>query len=209
MAEGNANMKSETYIVAVTAIIVLISVGISGYDPGGVLEYERIIYAPEIPEGTRTGGVEVPVPEPEIAVRYVFPIHVEDFRDLSSPYGIRRSPFDGGLANHTGLDAYGVWHARILSVWNGVVTDHWLPPDGYYRGDGDHGARIIIMHDDGSIASYSHMSETYVHEGMRVAAGQPIGRQGATGKADGEHLHVELTVDGESVNPLKYIEVPL
>tara|TARA_Y100000310_G_scaffold109452_1_gene107908 strand:+ start:246 stop:881 length:636 start_codon:yes stop_codon:yes gene_type:complete len=201
-------MKPETYIVVCTAVIVLVAVGISGYDSPGALEIELYIKIPEIPEETRTGGIEVPVPEPEPAIRYVWPIHAEDFEDLSSPYGIRRSPFSEDLKDHTGLDAYGVWHARILSVWNGVVIDHYPPPDGYYRGDGDHGARIIIRHDDGSSASYSHLSETYVHEGMRVVAGQEIGRQGNTGKADGEHLHLELEIDGVLVNPLSYIEVP-
>ena len=207
-------MKRETYIVICTAMITLIAVGISGHVPE-TLPIERTLKTPEIREDTRTGGVEVPVPEPEPAIRYVFPIHVDDFIELSSPIGIRYSPFSGRIVEHGGLDAYGitwldgygVWHARILSVWNGVVIDHWPPPDGHWRGDGDHGGRIIVLHDDGSVASYSHLSETYVHEDMRVIAGQPIGRQGATGKADGEHLHFELTVDGRGVNPLRYIEV--
>ncbi len=200
-------MKPEPLIVACTAAIVLLSVGISGHDPGGVLPVELRIKIPEIREDTRTGGVEVPVAEPEPAARYVWPIHPEDFHELSSPYGIRRSPFTADLMGHTGIDAYGVWHARILSVWNGVVIDHYPPPDEYWQGDGDHGGRIIIRHDDESVASYSHLSETYVHEGMRITVGQPIGRQGATGKADGEHLHFELEIDGAPVNPLKYIEV--
>ncbi len=201
-------MKYETYIVICTTIVILAARWIVDQNPDDTLDFELCIKIEKIPEGTRTGGVEVAIAEPELAIRYVFPIHPEDFQDLSSPYGIRRSPFTADLKNHTGLDAFGVWHARILSVWHGVVIDHYPPPDGYYRGDGEHGARIIVQHDDGSIASYSHMSETYVHEGMRVAAGQPIGRQGDTGKADGEHLHFELTIEGELVNPLAYIEVP-
>ncbi len=55
-------MKSETYIVVCTAMIVLIAVGISGAAPDGVLHVELIIKVPEIREGTRTGGVEIPVP---------------------------------------------------------------------------------------------------------------------------------------------------
>lgn len=56
------------------------------------------------------------------------------------------------------------------------------------------GGYIIIDHGGGIYTAYGHMSRTFVHTGQRVAAGQIIGRQGATGQATGEHLHWELVV---------------
>jgi len=64
---------------------------------------------------------------------------------------------------------------------------------------------ILIDHGEGVESLYGHLSSTRVREGQRVRAGQVIGRQGATGKAVGAHLHIEIIVDDEPRNPLLYL----
>ena len=173
--------------------------------------------------------VEFPVRDMTIRKKYLFPIHIDDFvwdgkrGQLTSPYGERNPDEIGGLGDwyHDGLDLWGVsnvgtWHARIVAVSDGVVINHWLNHPFY-------GKMIEILHDDGYVSRYAHLSTSYVHEKQlilnewlpwRVKQGEVIGRQGNTGLSKGrfvykEHLHFELRINGKSVNPLRYIDVPI
>jgi hypothetical protein len=65
---------------------------------------------------------------------------------------------------------------------------------------------IKIEHKGDVESLYAHLATTYVHEGDRVRQGQVIARQGNTGVSEGSHLHFELRVEGELVNPLAYVE---
>lgn len=144
------------------------------------------------------GGAEHP--------QYRYPIHPADYVMPTSPFGERESPWGGQLVEHQGVDLLGCWRARIVAIANGVVMEHWVPPDGeHWRGHPVYGGMIRIRHDDGSESLYAHLSESYIHEGYRVVAGQVIGRQGNTGRSQGDHLHFELVIDGEQVNPLLWI----
>lgn len=149
------------------------------------------------------------VPEPGVPL-YVFPIHEEDYVALSSPYGERDRGETGGYGDdfHDGLDAYGTWRARILSIDNGLVVTHYPPPDGYYRGHPVLGGYVEILHSDGSKSRYGHLGESFVHEGDYVHRGQLIGRQGETGKCSSAHLHFELEIDDRLVNPLQWVRPP-
>lgn len=165
-------------------------------------------------EHEASGGYETPITD-VIASDLVFPVAPEDYLMLTSPYGHRRSPFFDIYMKHEGLDIAAVWRAQIVPVADGIVVEHWPPKGtphpngGVYQGHPIYGGMVRIRHDNGMISLSGHLSETNVHEGMRVKAGQVIGRQGSTGLADGEHLHFELYVDGKSVNPLHYLpEVP-
>jgi len=134
---------------------------------------------------------------------YLFPVHPDDFVMPTSPFGERESPFTGRPAQHLGVDLFGKWKARILSVADGEVVEHWVP---WGTGHRVYGGMLRIRHDDGSEALYGHLSETFVHEKQRVTQGQLIARQGNTGKTTGrQHLHFELRVDGQLVNPLKWV----
>ena len=163
-------------------------------------------------EQSATGGAEervarVSAPDSE----YVWPIAESDTW-LTSPYGVRVSPFgEDREVHHTGVDIAGVWRAQVVAIADGTVTEHWPPPGtpypggGSFRGHETYGGMVRIRHDSGAETLYAHLSWTRVHQGMRVAAGEVIGRQGATGRADGAHLHLEMRVDGERVNPLRYL----
>lgn len=174
---------------------------------------ERVAELEAATEQTQTGGVEERVQRiPSSDAEYVWPIAESDIR-LTSPYGVRNSPFheDGREAHHTGVDIAGVWRAQVVAIADGTVTEHWPPPGtpypggGEYRGHDAYGGMVRIRHDDGKESLYAHLSWTRVHQGIRVQAGEVIGRQGDTGRADGAHLHLEMTVDGKRVNPLQYL----
>jgi len=147
--------------------------------------------------------------------RYVFPIHPDDYLFPTSPFGVRVSPFDGEtLHEHSGVDLLGVWQARIVAVADGFVIDHWLVPGTVANGKTYTGERLLggcirILHEDGTISVYGHLSWDCVREGQFVRAGEVIGRQGATGKCTGPHLHFELILaDIGHVNPLLYLKTP-
>ena len=59
-----------------------------------------------------------------------------------------------------------------------------------------------IVHSDGTVTLYGHMSKLLVSKGERVSAGEQIGKEGNTGHSTGPHLHFEVRVNGTPVNPL-------
>ncbi len=166
------------------------------------------------------GGLEQEVSNIELMFssegkKYPFPINSSDFMKLSSPYGIRISPINYTLKKHLGVDIYtDVPRSQVIAIADGVIVDSWPPPgkskDGskYYSGHPVYGGMVKVRHDDGSIALYGHLSAKYVSLNERVKAGQVIGREGSTGKSTAEHLHFELKIDNEYVNPLLWIATP-
>lgn len=153
-------------------------------------------------------------PEESVSHKYSFinPIHKDDFIAYTSPFGLRNVPagiYTGGspTREHNALDLIGTWHARIVAAASGIVKEKWYVPDGKRRtGHPIYGGYIVIEHPDGSQTEYAHCSAIYVKQGDIVEQGQVIGRQGDTGMADGEHVHFGIIINGEHVNPLKYIK---
>ena len=70
---------------------------------------------------------------------------------------------------------------------------------------GGYGDMVEIDHGDGLTTRYGHMSEVDVREGDEVAAGAPLGRLGSTGRSTGPHLHYEVRIDGEPVDPERFL----
>jgi len=175
-------------------------------------------------------------PKPELS--YIFPIHEDDFiwdgdsGDLTSPFG-ERDPGDiGGLGDefHDGLDLWGVshvsaWQARVVAIDGGRILNHWVNHPVYGRmieiehGTWDANDNFIP---DGRVSMYAHLSKSRIHEKRvdpvtevrgpwRVKQNDVLGRIGNTSdiyKGMKTHLHFQLTIDGELVNPLKYIRIP-
>lgn len=138
------------------------------------------------------------------------PVHYQDFVKLTSPFGLRKKSegaTGGRPSHHGGVDIAGTWRARIVAVQAGTVIEHWPPPDEIYSGHRLYGGYIRILHHDGSISGYAHLSSTYISEGQKVNTNQVIGRMGNTGFSNGEHLHFTLNIEGKQVNPLQYIEL--
>lgn len=158
----------------------------------------------ELQQYIPAGGTESPPPSlPDHSV--VFPIHPDDFLRYTSPYGLRESPFFNVQMHHDGIDIATVWKAQVRSIADGVVVEHWPAPDGHFRGHRVYGGMVRIEH-DGFDTLYAHLAETDVRTGQEVEAGEHIGRVGNTGMARGQHLHLEMRVQGELVNPLLYLD---
>ena len=157
-------------------------------------------------EEPATGGAEVPIPEVVAGPEWRFPIASSDYRMLTSPFGHRVSPLLHVEMYHTGLDIAATWRAQVVAVADGVVVEHWPPPDGYYRGHDIYGGMITLEHADGIRTLYAHLSWSRVNTGDQVRAGEVIGRVGNTGKSDGAHLHLEVIApDGTPLNPDLYV----
>jgi murein DD-endopeptidase MepM/ murein hydrolase activator NlpD len=116
---------------------------------------------------------------------------------LTSSFGYRVDPFLGRLALHPGVDLAEPYGAEIHAAAAGRVV-HAGPEGGY-------GIMVEINHGNGLATRYAHMSEALVEEGQEVDKGAVLGRLGSTGRSTGPHLHYEVRVDGEPVDPERFL----
>lgn len=98
---------------------------------------------------------------------------------------------------HNGIDVAGPIGTPIYAVANGTVIDAG-PAQGF-------GLWVRIRHDDGSISVYGHMYDFFVSVGERVPAGMQIARMGNRGDSTGPHLHFEVIVGGQHVDPQRWL----
>lgn len=117
---------------------------------------------------------------------------------VSSPFGYRSDPFLGRPALHPGIDLVQEYGAEVKSTGAGRVV-HAGPMGGY-------GNMVEIDHGNGLTTRYGHLSEVLVEEGQQVKANEVVGRIGSTGRSTGPHLHYEVRVDGEPVDPARFLK---
>lgn len=115
---------------------------------------------------------------------------------FSSGYGMRRNPILGTWVLHAGVDWSAPRGTAIFAAADGVVLSA--------RWESGYGYTTRIRHSDGVDTAYAHQSVIIagVVAGARVIQGQIIGLVGSTGNATGPHLHFEVSVDGDTVDPL-------
>ena len=118
---------------------------------------------------------------------------------VSSPYGPRKHPVTGKYRMHHGIDLAGTWQENVTVSADGTVVFA-----GYH---GSFGKVIRINHNYGIMTTYGHLAKINVKRGDIVSEGQVIGKMGRTGKVKGAHLHYEISVNGKSQNPAKYIKI--
>lgn len=117
---------------------------------------------------------------------------------MSSDFGYRSDPFTGGGAMHSGLDFKGPIGTEILAAADGLVTSAgW---------QGGYGKCIEITHANGLVTRYAHLSGMDVTVGQSIKRGVQIGRMGSTGRSTGSHLHFEVRMNGQAINPMKFLE---
>lgn len=117
--------------------------------------------------------------------------------DISSYYGYRSDPFKGRRKNHKGLDIRGPVGTPIYATADGFVkTSKWL---------GGYGRFIELDHGNAIHTRYGHMSKLIAEENQFVKKGDIIGLMGSTGRSTGSHLHYEVRIEGEPVNPQSFM----
>ena len=112
---------------------------------------------------------------------------------VSSPYGLRF----GGTEFHQGIDIAAEMGTPIVAAADGVVT-----AAGW---NGGYGNMVDIDHGSGVVTRYGHASAVAVTVGQQVRRGQVIAYVGSTGRSTGPHLHYEVRVGGQPVNPAAYL----
>jgi len=116
---------------------------------------------------------------------------------ITSPFGYRIHPIYGTSRLHTGIDYGADEGTPIRAAADGVVVSA-----GWYGG---YGNATIIDHGGGIATLYGHQSAMSVSAGQKVTQGQTIGRVGCTGDCTGPHVHFEVRVNGDPVDPTPYL----
>ena len=117
---------------------------------------------------------------------------------LSSSYGYRHDPFTGASAMHSGLDFPGPLGTPILAAAPGKVV--------FVGRRSGYGNVVEVDHGQGILTRYAHLSGFTTGVGTQVAAGQQIAKMGSTGRSTGSHLHFEVRLNGQAVNPRRFLE---
>lgn len=116
---------------------------------------------------------------------------------LTSDFGMRTHPVLGGRRAHKGVDLAGPTGTPVYATADGTVgMAQWFSSYGNY---------VQIEHGAGLETRYGHLSGYTVEAGQKVHKGDLIGYIGSTGRSTGPHLHYEVRVDGEAVNPIPYM----
>jgi len=117
---------------------------------------------------------------------------------LLSGYGKRDDPFVGEQIFHTGVDISAAMGTPVRVTADGIVVSaEWF---------GGYGKLIIVDHGHGMRTYYAHLSRMDVLPGQEVHLGQIIAATGATGRVTAPHLHYEVRIGGNAVNPHAYLD---
>ncbi len=115
----------------------------------------------------------------------------------SSSYGWRIDPFNGNKAFHEGLDFTANTGVPIRAAADGIVSVAALTHD--------YGRMVKIGHGAGLETRYAHASKLLVKAGERVTKGQVVALVGSTGRSTGPHLHYEIRLNGNALDPRRYL----
>ncbi|MDF3820788.1 peptidoglycan DD-metalloendopeptidase family protein [Leptospira sp. 96542] len=120
--------------------------------------------------------------------------------NLTSPFGMRKSPTTGYWEYHDGLDMANATGTPIFAAGPGRVARVTYANTGY-------GHHVIIQHEYGFSTLYGHCSRIFVRVGQEVRAGEMIAEVGATGNVTGPHLHYEVIISEEGkTDPEEYMQ---
>jgi murein DD-endopeptidase MepM/ murein hydrolase activator NlpD len=117
---------------------------------------------------------------------------------LEGGFGGRRNPFGGsGYEFHTGQDIEAPWGTPVIAGASGKVTFV-----GWQNG---YGQLVVVDHGGGLTTRYGHLSHIDVELNQTVARAQLLGKVGSTGRSTGPHLHYEVRINDQAVDPLPYL----
>ncbi|MGB5078974.1 MAG: M23 family metallopeptidase [Sphingorhabdus sp.] len=130
----------------------------------------------------------------EVAVPSINPVQIMKF---SSNFGYRNAPTRGASRNHKGIDIPGPVGTPIYATADGMIgRAQWV---------GGYGKFIEINHGNAVQTRYGHLSALNVSPGQRIRKGDVIGYMGSTGRSTGSHLHYEVRIAGEAINPTSFL----
>jgi len=116
---------------------------------------------------------------------------------FSSGYGYRSAPTRGASRNHKGIDIPGAIGTPIFATADGIVgRAEWV---------GGYGKLVEINHGNAVQTRYGHLSAMNVSPGQRIRKGDILGYMGSTGRSTGSHLHYEVRIAGEAINPTAFL----
>jgi murein DD-endopeptidase MepM/ murein hydrolase activator NlpD len=121
--------------------------------------------------------------------------------DVTSPFGVRLDPFVRQLALHTGVDFRGEPGDPVRAAASGKVVQA--------ERNGGYGLMVEVDHGNGIATRYAHLSAISVSEGAMIDVGTVVGRIGTSGRSTGPHLHYEVRVNGEAVDPQRFLRAGL
>jgi murein DD-endopeptidase MepM/ murein hydrolase activator NlpD len=176
-------VKDEDTLESIAALYGISETDIIAYPPNGMYPP----YELEVGQGLIIpfGNKEKELPKPSISADYAlaWPM-VTQVTGTFSP-------------DHTGIDLGAYYGAMVYAAHGGIViaTD-WTEIYGY---------RVILDHGNGLQTWYAHLKGTPLTNGLAVPRGTPVGEVGSTGRSTGPHLHFEVRLNGEPVNPLGYL----
>jgi murein DD-endopeptidase MepM/ murein hydrolase activator NlpD len=118
--------------------------------------------------------------------------------EMTDGFGGRRNPFGGSATEfHPGQDIRAERGTPVVVAANGTVV--------FAGTQSGYGQMVEVSHGDGLTTRYAHLSKLEVTVGQEIARGTLVGLVGSTGRSTGPHLHYEVRINGESVNPLAYL----
>jgi len=117
---------------------------------------------------------------------------------MTSTFGYRTDPFFGRPALHSGVDLREEYGTPVKATAAGTISV--AGPQGGY------GNLVEIDHGGGLSTRYGHLSAINVVPGQQVSPGAVVGRVGSTGRSTGPHLHYEVRIDGEAVDPSRFLK---
>jgi murein DD-endopeptidase MepM/ murein hydrolase activator NlpD len=116
---------------------------------------------------------------------------------VNSEFGMRLSPWTDAREFHSGLDIRATQGTPVRAPAAGTVVFAGAAPE--------YGTTVILQHGNDIRSLYGHLSQISVKQGAHVERGAQIGLTGNTGRSSGPHLHYEILVKGQSVNPRAYL----
>jgi murein DD-endopeptidase MepM/ murein hydrolase activator NlpD len=160
---------------------------------GGTPNLERL--AKQLPPGFEDSTVAA-AQALALATAFGLAWPVPEHTPVTSPFGYRVHPVLGTRKLHTGVDLAVRVGTEVHAVSEGTVRRA--------SEDGVNGKVLILDHGRGVTTAYCHNSELLVRPGQRVTRGELIARSGNTGRSTGPHLHYQLALSAQPVDPLRF-----
>ncbi len=162
---------------------------------GGDAQFRQLFAQWQSMDGPRAdGSTAAPAPMATVSVPSRMPL---EGAFMSSGYGMRTHPVLGGRRAHAGIDLAAPTGTPIYATGDGMVSKA--------ERFSSYGLYVSIEHGAELQTRYAHMSRIAVAAGQRVKKGDIIGYVGSTGRSTGPHLHYEVRIAGEAVDPMPYM----